>query len=79
VVPYNLFEIQTKVTKERAQLELGEKVYHREKLTRKEFYNQLDEDLEYSAKQLDGEVENVKQIRFIARTYVNNTTERLQL
>ncbi|MBL7796734.1 MAG: DEAD/DEAH box helicase family protein [Saprospiraceae bacterium] len=67
LVPYNVFEIVTKITKEGAALALGEYVGTREKLTRKEFWNTLDENVEYSAKQLDNDVVNVNQIRLIVR------------
>ena len=67
LVPYNVFEIVTKITKEGAVLELGEYVGTREKLTRKQFWNTLDENLEYSARQLDNDVVNTNQIRLIVR------------
>ncbi len=67
LVPYNVFEIVTKITKEGAALELGEYVGTREKLTRKQFWNTLDENLEYSARQLDNDVVNTNQIRLIVR------------
>lgn len=65
LVPYNVFQIETKITKEGARLSLGEYIDRREKLTRKKFWNQLDEDVEYSAKQLDDKVVNPNQIRLI--------------
>ncbi len=68
LVPYNVFEIQTKITTEGAKLSLGEYVDRREKLTRKKFWNSLDEDVEYSARQLDDKVVNPNQIRLIIRT-----------
>jgi type I restriction enzyme R subunit len=65
LVPYNVFEIETKITKEGAKISLGEYIDRREKLTRKKFWNQLDEDIEYSNKQLDDKVVNVNQIALI--------------
>jgi type I restriction enzyme R subunit len=65
LVPYNVFEIETKITKQGAIIALGEYIDHREKLTRKKFWNQLDEDVEYSAKQLDKNVVNPNQITLI--------------
>ncbi|RYZ38188.1 MAG: restriction endonuclease subunit R, partial [Sphingobacteriales bacterium] len=65
LVPYNVFEIETKITKEGAKISLGEYIDRREKLTRKKFWNQLDEDVEYSNKQLDDKVVNVNQISLI--------------
>ena len=65
LVPYNVFEIETKITKEGAKISLGEYIDRREKLTRKKFWNQLDEDVDYSSKQLDDKVVNVNQIQLI--------------
>lgn len=65
LVPYNVFEIETKVTKHGSKISIGEYIDRREKLTRKKFWNQLDEDVEYSSKQLDDKVVNVNQIQLI--------------
>jgi type I restriction enzyme, R subunit len=65
LVPYNVFEITTKITQQGARLELGEYVGKREKLTRKQFWNTLDEDEVYTGKQLDDKVVNPNQIRLI--------------
>jgi type I restriction enzyme, R subunit len=65
LVPYNVFEIETKITKSGAKLTIGEYIDTREKMTRKKFWNQLDEDVEYNAKQLDDKVVNTNQIRLI--------------
>ena len=67
LVPYNVFEIVTKITKEGAALELGEYIGTREKQTRKQFWNTLYETVEYSAKQLDNDVVNINQIRLIVQ------------
>jgi type I restriction enzyme R subunit len=67
LVPYNVFEIVTKITQDGAALELGEYIGTREKQTRKQFWNTLDETVEYSAKQLDNDVVNVNQIRLIVQ------------
>jgi type I restriction enzyme R subunit len=68
LVPYNVFEIVTKITQQGSKLELGEYIGKREKLTRKQFWNTLDEEVEYNNKQLDDQVVNVDQIRQIIRT-----------
>ncbi len=65
LVPYNVFEIETKITKEGSKISIGEYIDRREKLTRKKFWNQLDEEIEYSAKQLDDKVVNTNQITLI--------------
>lgn len=67
LVPYNVFEIATRITQQGSELALGEYVGSREKLTRRQFWNTLDEDVVYSAKQLDDKVVNVNQIRLIVR------------
>lgn len=68
LVPYNVFEIGTKVTREGGLLPMGEAVYSREKLTRKEFWLQLEEEVAYTGKQLDDKVVNPSTIRLIAKT-----------
>lgn len=72
LVPYNVFEIETKVTQQGSKIELGEYVSSREKLTRKQFWNTLDEEVEYNAKQLDDKVVNVNQIRLIVKAVKDN-------
>ena len=67
LVPYNVFEIETKITKQGAKIELGEYIGQRQKLTRKQFWNTLDEDVEYSSKQLDDKVVNPNQIRMVIK------------
>lgn len=68
LVPYNVFEITTKITQQGTKLEMGEYVGKREKLTRRQFWNTLDEDEVYSAKQLDDKVVSPNQIRLIIRS-----------
>jgi type I restriction enzyme R subunit len=65
LVPYNVFEIVTKITQQGARVEMGEYIGQRQRLTRKEFWNTLDEDVAYNAKQLDEKVVNPNQIRLI--------------
>lgn len=69
LVPYNVFEIETKITKEGAKISIGEYIDRREKLTRKKFWNQLDEDVAYSNKQLDDKVVNINQITLIIQAF----------
>src|SRR5690606_14243093 len=68
LVPYNVFEIDTKVTREGGKLPIGEAVYSRDKLTRREFWTKLDDEVEYTGKQLDDKVVNPSTIRLIAQT-----------
>jgi len=72
LVPYNVFEIETKVNKEGGILPMGEAVYSRDRLTRKEFWKELDEDESYTGKQLDEKVVNPSTIRLIAKTVKEN-------
>ncbi|GEO06305.1 type III restriction endonuclease subunit R [Adhaeribacter aerolatus] len=72
LVPYNVFEIVTKITLQGAKIDLGEYVGTREKLTRKQFWNTLDEEVEYRAQQLDEKVVNPNQIRLIAKAVKDN-------
>jgi len=69
LVPYNVFEIETKITRQGAKVSVGEWIDRREKLTRKKFWNQLDEDVEYSSKQLDDKVVNPNQITLIIQAF----------
>ncbi len=67
LVPYNVFEISTRITQQGSKLELGEYVGSREKLTRRQFWDTLDEDVVYTSKQLDDKVVNINQIRLIVQ------------
>jgi type I restriction enzyme, R subunit len=68
-VGYNIFLIETDITKKGSKIWKGEFVDHREKLTRKKRWSQLDEDLIYSSKKLDDEVVNPNQIRTVIRNF----------
>lgn len=65
LVPYNVFEIETKITKQGATVQMGEYVGQRQRQTRKQFWSALDEDVAYNGKQLDDKVVNPNQIRLI--------------
>ncbi|MEO5649185.1 MAG: DEAD/DEAH box helicase family protein [Ginsengibacter sp.] len=47
LVPYNVFTVETKITKDGSRIALGEKVDKRERLTRRKFWESVDEDIEY--------------------------------
>jgi type I restriction enzyme R subunit len=72
LVPYNVFEIVTKITQGGEKIGLGEYVGSREKLTRKQFWNILDEEVEYKASQLDDKVVSPNQIRLIIQAVRDN-------
>jgi type I restriction enzyme R subunit len=68
LVPYNVFTIDTKITKHGGKIALGEKVDKRQRLTRIKFWESVDEDIEYSGKQLDRDIVNPSTIRTIIRS-----------
>ncbi|MFY7741585.1 MAG: DEAD/DEAH box helicase family protein [Flavobacterium sp.] len=72
LVPYNVFTIETEITKNGNIITMGEKVDKRERLTRKKFWETLDEDEVYSGKQLDKDVVNPSTIRTIIRATKDN-------
>jgi type I restriction enzyme R subunit len=72
LVPYNVFTIETKITKDGSRIAMGEKVDKRERLTRRKFWESVDEDIEYSAKQLDNDIVNPSTIRTIVRAIKEN-------
>jgi type I restriction enzyme R subunit len=69
LVGYDTFLIETEISKGGGRIKFGEYVDKRERLTRKKFWQQLDEDLEYSARRLDDDVVNPSQIRLIIKTF----------
>lgn len=68
-VPYDVFTIETEITQAGAKLKAKEFVDKRERLTRKMRWEQLDEDFEYTAKDLDKKVVSKSQIRNIIKAY----------
>jgi type I restriction enzyme R subunit len=74
-VGYDVFEIDTRITREGATIWKGAYVEHREKLTRKKRYELQDEDEKYSAIQLDQDIVNPSQIRTIIRTFREHLPE----
>lgn len=76
LVPYNVYSIQTQISQGGAQLKIGEMVDKRERLTRKKFWETMDEDVVYSGKQLDKDIVNPSTIRTIIRE-VRNTLPRI--
>jgi type I restriction enzyme R subunit len=64
-----VYRIRTKITEGGSSVDSGYWVGVRDKLTRRQRWEQLDEALEYDAKQLDIDVVSEGQIRLIVRTY----------
>ncbi len=71
LVPYNVYTIETHITQSGGAIKMGEMVDKRERLTRKKFWEAVDEDLEYTGKQLDKDVVNPSTIRSIIREVKN--------
>ena len=71
-VGYDVFIIDTKVTKKGATLWKGEYIEHRERLSRKKRLELQDEDENYSSKQLDVDVVNPNQIRTVIKSFKEN-------
>ena len=64
----DVFLIETDVTKNGAHI-MKQQIEYRDRLTRAKRWKQLDEDLEYTATQLDRDVINPSQIRTVIRTF----------
>lgn len=71
-VGYNIFIIDTKISRKGATLWQGEYIEHRERLSRKKRMELQDEDENYTSKQLDKDVVNPNQIRTIIQTFRDN-------
>ena len=71
----DVYLIETEITKKGGKIWKGQYVDHREKLTRKKRWEQLDEDVVYSQKELDDEVVNPSQIRTVIRTFKEHLPE----
>ncbi len=68
-VGYDVYTIETEITQKGAELKARRLVPRRDKLTRKKRWELLDEDLEYTGRQLDRDVVNPSQIRKVIRTF----------
>lgn len=68
-VPYDIYRIKTEITEKGSKVEAGYYIDKRNKLTRQIRWEQLDEDLEYDASQLDRSVVAPDQIRTVIRTF----------
>ncbi len=70
-----VYLIETRITKKGARIKARQLVEKREKLTRKKRWEQQDEDLVYSARELDKEIVNKDQIRTVIRTFSDKLPE----
>jgi len=67
-VGYDVFEIETEITKKGSELKAKEWVDHRERDTRKKRWAQTEDDTLYEGRELDRSVVNVSQIRQVIQT-----------
>ncbi len=76
-VGYDVYRIETKITKDGAILtrEPGVFVPHRDRRTKSKKYKELDSDLTYTANQLDRDVVSENQIRLVIRTFRDKLPE----
>jgi type I restriction enzyme R subunit len=68
-VPYDVYTIETEISKKGDVIKAGWFVDRRDKLTRKKRWQQEDEDTEYAKNDLDKKVVNPSQIRNIIKEY----------
>ena len=68
-VGYDVYRIKTEISEEGSRVEAGRQVVKREKKTRRERIEELDEDLEYQSTQLDRSVTAKDQIRTVVQTF----------
>ena len=71
----DVYIIDTEITKKGSNIWKGQYVDRREKLTRKKRWEQLDEDVSYTGKQLDNDVVNPNQIRTVIRAFKEHLPE----
>jgi type I restriction enzyme R subunit len=68
-VDFDIYRIRTQTTEQGGRIEAGTVVPKVDRRTRVQRYVQLDEDLEYTAPQLDRAVTSLSQIRLVLETY----------
>jgi type I restriction enzyme R subunit len=68
-VNYDVYRIKTQITEGGSQVEAGYYVEQQDRETREKRWQQLDEDLNYEAKQLDRDVVTPDQIRTVVRAF----------
>jgi type I restriction enzyme, R subunit len=74
-VGYDVYTIETRVSKKGGRLKAKEFVDKREKLTRKVRWEQLEDDVEYEGSALDRDVVNPSQIRNVIRGFRDSIPE----
>jgi type I restriction enzyme, R subunit len=76
-VPYDVYSIETDITRNGALIQAGAWVDKRHRETRRKTWEMLDEDVEYRATQLDRDVVNPDQIRTVIRTFRERLTNEI--
>jgi len=76
-VPYEVFKIRTEIGEEGSSVEAGYHLEQREKKTRRTRMQELDEELEYEASELDRDVVAPSQIRTVLSTFRDEVRNRL--
>jgi type I restriction enzyme R subunit len=71
-VPYDVFVIETEITKNGAKINAKELIEKREKLSRRKRWERTEEEEVYTANKLDKDVVNPSQIRNIIKAYKEN-------
>jgi type I restriction enzyme R subunit len=71
-VDFDIFRIRTQVGEQGGKVEAGYQVGVMDKRTRKQRYEKLDSDLEYTSKELDRSVTVPNQIRTVIQAYADN-------
>ncbi len=74
-VTYDTYVIETRITKSGAIIEAKEYVDKREKLSRKKRWEQVDEEVIYTGKQLDKDIVNPSQIRNVIKAFKQKLPE----
>lgn len=76
-VDYLVYRIKTKVTEEGGEIEAGEFVRVRDKITRKQAYQKLEDELVYEAEKLDRAVVAEDQIRTVIRAFRDKALDEM--
>ncbi|KFM18351.1 Type I restriction enzyme EcoKI R protein [Marine Group I thaumarchaeote SCGC AAA799-P11] len=74
-VGYHVYKIKTKITEDGSTVEAGQYVEKRDRLTRKQESELLDDDLIYAKNEVDKSVVSKDRIRLIIRTFKERLTE----
>jgi type I restriction enzyme, R subunit len=74
-VGHDVYTIETEITRNGSRIVATEYVDKRDKLTRRSRWEQLEEDLSYSGRQLDREIVNPSQIRNVIRAFKEKLPE----